>query len=160
MKKIYYYQDPRDLKLLSTITDQSWADLSKNLGLPITYRYVEKEINLDHFTTEDYLKIFMVEYLEIRGNDVDINPDKLKVGYLEIIRDLRNKLLAELDILALRAISQSNPGLAQQIEVDKKSLREIPNTFNFDAITTLKDFVSILPSELQIDYNDKYKGRL
>jgi len=160
MKKIYYYYDPRDSKLLSIITDKSWQELSKELDLSSVHHYIEKEINLNHFTTEDYLKIFMVEYLEIRGNDIVINPNKLKVGYLEVIRDLRNKSFAELDILALRAIGQSNLGLSQHIENDKKRLRDLPDTFNFAAINTLKDFVSILPAELQIDYNDKYKGQL
>lgn len=162
MKKIYYYNDPVDGKLLSFISDNNWADLKKIIGLDEKVRCVEKTIDLEKFKTEDYLRMQMIEFLklDLDRNEVLVDFDKLRVGYLDLIKTMRSDIFSKLDLYALRAVSLGKTDVAREIEKDKQLLRDIPTSFNFLVISTLKDFISILPSELLIDYEDKYKDRL
>lgn len=162
MKKIYYYYDPEDGRLISIISDLTWPELKRNIGLREKWPCVEKEFNLENFQTEDFLKMQMIEYLrlDLDKNEILVNSDKLRVGYLDLIKKLRTDILSKLDLYALRAISSGKNELVIEIERDKQSLRDLPTKFNFLVIYTLKDFISILPAELLIDYDDKYKSKL
>lgn len=162
MKKIYYYIDPNDGKLLSIISEQSWSEVKQTIGLDKKIRCIEKSFDLENFSTEDFLTMQMIEYLKLDfdKNEILVDADKLRVGYLELIKKLRADIFAKLDLYAIRAISSGKTEVAKDIEQDKQLLRDLPTKFNFLVIYRLKDFISILPSELLIDYDDKYKARL
>ena len=162
MKKIYYYIDTADGQLLSIISDLEWNDLRNTIGLDSKTKCVQKTIDLEKFKTEDYLRMQMIEYLklDVEKNEILIDIEKLRVGYLDLLKKLRAEIFSKLDLFAIRAISNDKIDMAKEIERDKQRLRDIPSTFNFRVIATLKDFISLLPAELLIDYEDKYKDRL
>lgn len=162
MKKIYYYIDPNDGKLLSIISDLSWTRIKESIGLDDKIPCIEKSFDLENFKTEDFLRLQMIEYLKLdfETNEILIDSEKLRVGYLDLIKKLRADIFYKLDLYAVRAVSLGKTDVAKEVEHDKQLLRDIPTSFNFLVISTLKDFISILPIELLIDYDDKYKSKL
>jgi hypothetical protein len=162
MKKIYYYIDKNSPELvLCTISTESWDEISKKLGLSRADLVVEKIIE-PNLPTEEYLKMYYMQYLRWNqsNTDIEIDVDKVQIAFLEELRKERSKKLEELDILAIRAISKNLIEVAQEIDADKQILRDLPLTFNFKFIDTLKKFWSLKPPELLVDYYDKYKSRL
>jgi hypothetical protein len=162
MKKIYYYIDKNSPELvLCTISTESWDEISKKLGLSRADLVVEKIIE-PNLPTEEYLKMYYMQYLRWNqsNTDIEVDTDKLQEAFLEELRKERSKKLEELDILAIRAISKNLIDVAQEIDSDKQILRDLPLTINFKFIDNLKKFWSLKPPELLVDYYDKYKSRL
>lgn len=82
------------------------------------------------------------------------------IYHIENIRVDRAAQFEELDVLQVRAISLGRTEVAKQIEYDKEALRNVTTAYDYDSATSLRELLQMIPTEVAVDYSDKYKDDL
>lgn len=164
MKRIIYFPNPiNEDRLASTITDQSIEKLIEDGVFSKKDKYLEVEYNTQSQDLEYLLSLIHLEFLKFNNKkkptDIVIDEDAVQSYYLERMRNNRKNLLEQLDQIQLRAWTLDRKDIAKEVEDDKEVLRNLPDTINVKNIKTLKDFEFLIPGEMLVDYNEKYKNR-
>lgn len=168
MKKIVFYTnpiDPNKLALVITQDGETAKDLIEKGIIGKKDKFVEQDFNISAESDLEHLIgiYFGAEMLRFddpkKPKDVVIEYEALHKFFLDKIRFLRTKAFEVLDRLGVRAISLSKFDVAKDIEADKEVLRNLPSTVNIYNIKTMTDTLTLVPAELVVDYEEKYKGR-
>lgn len=85
------------------------------------------------------------------GDKVKVDIDKAKAIKLRQIKETREEHLDQFDRLQARHIGSGNTAKVKQIETIKQSLRDMPETIDWDAIKTVDDLRQIAPPILGYD---------
>ena len=119
------------------------------LNYASTNGYVEFQKPL---TLEDPQGWFTKAYeYDPEAKKVTINLDKAKDGYMDFLREARNKKLEELDALQLRYLVQKNEKKVEEIEETKTALRNMPETIPMDKIKNIFELYHLFPPILLPD---------
>lgn len=79
---------------------------------------------------------------------VVINMQKARAIHMDSIRAVRDKELAALDIAYLRAIEDGDLDAQAMIAADKQMLRDLPETFNLNKVSTPAELSGLWPDRL------------
>jgi hypothetical protein len=164
MKRIIYFPNPINSdKLASIITDKDISEIITDGIFDKKTKYLEVEYDTQSTDLEYLLSLVHLDFLKFdnkkKPTDIVLDEDAIQSYYIEKIRKYRVKKLEQLDQIQLRAWALDNKEIAKEVEVDKDALRNITETVNVKNIKTLKDFEFLIPGELLVNYNDKYKDR-
>lgn len=88
--------------------------------------------------------------LKVENGVFRIDMDKARVIHMDRIRQKRNAKLADLDNLWMKAAAtgKSFNGTAAQIEAQRQTLRDIPQTFDLTTAQTPDELENLWPEEL------------
>jgi hypothetical protein len=163
MQKIIFFTPVVETgKLATIISDKSVNDLKKEGIIPNNSLTLIK--NFDESNVDLQYSLYYIEYFTFNNNnvptDIVFNKQLFEVYVLNCFREERKHTLAILDALQTRALLLNKPELVAEIEEDKITLRNIPNTIDWSNKLTVKDFYSNMPFETTIDYAAKYEEKL
>lgn len=78
----------------------------------------------------------------------------------DVYRECRAVILPKLDVLQQRALVKGATDVVNQIEADKKALRDLPDSVDYATYATFTSTCEHNPSELFEDYEAKYSAAL
>ena len=91
---------------------------------------------------------YWFEAWEWNGAAVEVNMAKARLIHMAHIRAARNKALAALDVPFMRAVETGDTAEQQRVAAEKRSLRDIPQTFDLDGCATPEALGAAWPKEL------------
>lgn len=165
MKKIIYYPNPVvEGRLATIITEKPVQELIKQGIIKESDKYISKVYNPENTDIEYVLTLTHSEFLKFNSakkpTEVVVDTKYVQEYYLTRLRELRIKILDQLDLIQIRALGKGLTKVVQEIEADKEVLRNLPATVKVKEILTINDFESILPEEILIDYEAKYRSKV
>lgn len=152
----YYYTSPvEDLHVALIITEKSPQQLVQENVFKEDTKYIQVEYS--GVSDPNFIFVDMIKF-DDPENPTKIVPwfEKLNEKYLEEIRLQRANKFAVLDAIAVRAISQNRTDILALVEADKQALRDLPENIDTSNFTEVKEFVTLFPVILNVNYYSKY----
>ena len=163
---IVFFNAPLGTNKISFLVTEKTVDaLKKEEIIPKTSATLIKKYNKnlseqDQAVLTHIDKVVFDDYT--KPTKVIFDLDLIRMFFLDIYRAARADIFSTLDTLQLRAITSGKSELVKEIEADKEILRNLPDVV-FSKIEKLDCFFKInkiIPNELLVDYNEKYRSRL
>ena len=85
---------------------------------------------------------------ELNGDVVSVNMPKARAIHMNRIRTLRNEKLKDLDVDYIMAMEASDQTKMDEIAVLKRTLRDIPKTFDLSVAKTPEELKNLMPDIL------------
>jgi hypothetical protein len=101
----------------------------------------------DDWTPPDGNRAYRAAW-KLNGSKVEVDMPKARAIHMNYIRRARDKKLAELDPLWMKATGQKKAVEADAIEAQRQKLRDIPQTLDLSQAATPDDLKAIWPAEL------------
>lgn len=167
--QIVFFQNPEDPQKLASLIINDGETVQKYVDAGVIGRTTKYVVRPYAFTeTADLEQMVMhtvgLDMLEFNDasnpTNVVVNVDALRAKYVDKLRYMRNSCMDKLDILQMRAIATKNDDVLAEVEADKQALRDITSSVDLSKISTITDALHLIPPQLLIDYDEKYRGRL
>lgn len=82
------------------------------------------------------------------GTKLQVDMAKARAVHMDRIREVRDKKLTALDVETIRALGKDNTARRDEVEAEKDTLRDLPQTFDLTIANTPEELNKLWPSEL------------
>lgn len=86
---------------------------------------------------------------DVETETIDVDMSKARDIQMDVIRGMRDKKLAELDISYMQADEQGDDNLKTQIAQQKQILRDLPVAYDLTVATTPDELKQMIPDEVK-----------
>lgn len=162
MKYVFHQSPVSPDKVALSVSKGGARELIKKGVIDTTTPYVEKDyVEPEDMTSEMFLLIYNLDCVKFdnpkKPKDVVLNKDVALLEHLTYIREKRQEILSHLDNLQLRFLAKGETLKVEKVEEDKETLRGLPSLFNTKSFSSLTDLHAMIPTELLVNYEEKYK---
>ena len=163
---IIFFNAPLGTNKISFLITEKTIDALKKEGIipktsaTLIKKYDENLSDQDRAVLTHVDKVVFDDYT--KPTKIEFDLDLIRMFFLDIYRAARTSTFETLDTLQLRAITSSKLDLVKEIEADKEILRNLLDAVSskIEKLDCFFKINKIIPNELLVDYDEKYRSRL
>lgn len=163
MKTIFFNYPVGSPKIAVITTDKHVSQLMGDEVIPKNAGYVEHDLIDENSNRNQLAMVGMVDHLKFdnveRPTRVLWDMDLIEVYINGLIRNQRGIAFGVLDTLAMRALTKGLTEVVAEIEADKQTLRDMPDTLDLSGATDYWTAYEAVPNAF-IDFDAKYNPKL
>jgi|TARA_B110000908_G_scaffold124810_1_gene146330 hypothetical protein len=163
MKTIFFNYPVGSPKVSLITTSKRVSQLMSDEVIPKNAGYVEHDLIDENSNRNDLAMVGMPQHLKFdnvkKPTQVLWDMDLIEVYILSLIRNQRGVAFGVLDTLAMRALTKGLSDVVAEVEADKQTLRDMPDTVNLSGATDYWTAYESVPNAF-IDFEAKYNPKL